>query len=219
MTPQTFTAKSHSASRSGVSVTGASVPTPALLQRTSTRPNAVQARSASASIDARSVTSHATPMVRTPARASSAATSAARAASTSATTTSAPRAASARPIPRPMPLAPPVTTATLPAISMGTSPSAQELVRPAPLERLLVRRPRVDAVEERHELRPARVEAAARRGGLQREAHLDVGRSEVVAREPRGLPELALDEVEVQLDLGIDERGHGAPDDGAGDRL
>src|SRR5437879_4501755 len=209
MTPQTFTAKSHSESRSGVSVTGASVPTPALLQRTSTRPNAVQALSASASTDARSVTSQPAPMLRTPVRASSAATSAARAASTSATTTSAPRAASARPIPRPMPLAPPVTTATLPAISIGT-PSAQELVRPAPLERLLVRRPRVDAVEERHEIRPARVEAAARRRGLQREAHLDVGRGEVLAREPDAFSELTLDEVEVQLDLGIDERGHGA---------
>src|SRR5439155_11484246 len=58
----------------------------------------------------------------------SAATSVARTVSTSATTTSAPRAASARPIPRPIPLAPPVTTATLPAISMGT-PSAPPALR------------------------------------------------------------------------------------------
>src|SRR5438094_381140 len=218
MTPQTFTAKSHSASRSGVSITGASAPTPALLQRTSTRPKAAQARSASASTDARSVTSHATPMLRTPARASSAAASLARVASTSATTTLAPRAARARAIPRPMPLAPPVTTATLPATSMEAS-SAQELVGAAALERLPVRRPRVDAVEKRREPRAAGVEAAPRRRCLEREAHLHVGGGEVVPREPRALRELALHEVEVQLDLRIDERAVRASDDRAGDRL
>src|SRR5262245_53792604 len=95
--------------------------------------------------------------------------------------------------------------------------SAQQLVRSTALERAPVRRPRVDALEEPHELRTGRVETAARDRDLDREAHLHVGGREGVAREPRGLRELALHEVEMQLDLWCDERAHRPPDDRARD--
>src|ERR1700687_1191851 len=134
-TPKTLTAKVHSASAPRTSVSGPATPTPALLHRLSPRPNSAHARSARASTEARSVTSHFTPMLCAPDARNSAATCSARDASMSATTTCAPSATSARAIPRPMPLAPPVTTPTLSRSLMRLPPSHSKPRGPPPRRR------------------------------------------------------------------------------------
>src|SRR5882672_7184730 len=68
--------------------------------------------------------------------------------------------------------------------------STQKLVRAAALQCAPVGRPRMDAVEKAHELRPARVQACPRRGRLQGKAHLDIGRAELAACEPCALAQL-----------------------------
>src|SRR5882672_5767997 len=82
----------------------------------------------------------------------------------------------------------------------------KEAVWPAALERSLVRRPRMNALEKRHQLRSARVQSGALRGGFDREAHLDVRSAELVAGEPFTLGELAFHEVQLSLQVGLNQR-------------
>src|ERR1019366_8777762 len=81
-----------------------------------------------------------------------------------------------------------------------------EVVRTAPLERANVRGARVDALQPVTEVRARLfVDSCPRAGGLHGEAHLDVGRGELGASEPRSLADLALHEAEVRLELRRDE--------------
>src|SRR5208283_4108582 len=78
---------------------------------------------------------------------------------------------------------------------------AQQLVRPAFFQGPTVRGARMDALEPCHQFRTARVQSAARSGGLDHEAHLDVGGRKLLAREPAALRQFALHEVPLQLEL------------------
>ena len=64
----------------------------------------------------------------------------------------------------------------------------------------------MDLLQEGHQLRPARIEASALRRGLDRKAHLDVGRAELAAGEPFALRQLGLHVVEVAFQVGLDHR-------------
>src|SRR3954470_673503 len=95
--------------------------TPALLNTMCTRSSRRNDSSASAVTSDSDETSHCTPHASTPAERRSSSARPSASASTSANTTRAPRAANRRAVSRPIPLAPPVTTAPLPAnVSMGT---------------------------------------------------------------------------------------------------
>src|SRR5690349_12584258 len=87
---------------------------------------------------------------------------------------------------------------SVPAL-IAASSIVRETVRAAAFECTLVGRPGVDALQVREQLRPARVEPGALRGGLDRKAHLHVGDAELVAGEPFALAELAFHEVELAL--------------------
>src|SRR3954453_22264126 len=95
--------------------------TPALLNTMCTRPSRRNDSAASAGASDSDETSHCTPHASTPAERRSSSARPSASASTSANTTRAPRAANRRAVSSPIPLAPPVTTAPLPAnVSMGT---------------------------------------------------------------------------------------------------
>src|ERR1044072_5973099 len=81
-----------------------------------------------------------------------------------------------------------------------------DLVRPALLQRPRIGRAGVDALEERDTLGMAVLEPAARRGSLERKAHLDVGAGKLAAGEPFALAELAFPIGHVLLELRIDQR-------------
>ena len=73
----------------------------------------------------------------------------------------------------------------------------QQAVGAAALQRTLVGRPRMDALEVGHQLGPRGIEPAARPRGFDRKAHLDVGAGERIAGKPFALAEFAFHEVEV----------------------
>src|SRR5918997_6576775 len=133
ITPQTFTS---SAQRQSLSVwshirPSAPAPTPALLHRTWTAPWASSVASRSASTEAKSATSVTTPATSNPSSRRAATVASRTGASTSASITFMPSRAKRSPMARPMPLAPPVTTATLPArsaITVRSSPVRSSLV-------------------------------------------------------------------------------------------
>src|ERR1700744_2248010 len=76
-------------------------------------------------------------------------------------------------------------------------------VRPALFQRASVGRTGMNAIEKRHRFGMPLIEAAARGGGFQRKAHLDVGGGEFLAREPGALAEFALPIGHVLLELRI----------------
>ena len=78
-------------------------------------------------------------------------------------------------------------------------------VRPALFQRARIGRPRVDAFEIRHRPGVALLQPAARRGGLQRKTHLDVGAGEFAAGEPFAFCKFAFPVVHVLLELRIDQ--------------
>src|SRR3954447_16654290 len=92
------------------------------------------------------------------------------------------------------------------ATNSGSGPQLFQDGEFAPaLERAPVRLARVDAPEVVHQFRPALIEPAASGGGFDREAHLDVGGAEVVAREPGAARELALHVIELAHEVRLDE--------------
>ena len=112
-TPQKSTAMIHSHSTRSNSQAGRFLPTvPALLQTTSTRPNSLTVRSASALTSSAEVTSVLTAITRPGEPASRPAESASEPSSMSDITTFRPTFANCSHSANPMPLAPPVTTAT-----------------------------------------------------------------------------------------------------------
>src|SRR5437899_7625 len=76
----------------------------------------------------------------------------------------------------------------------------------------------MDAFEKAHQVWSACVQTSPSGRRLQREAHLDVRRGELVANEPWILPDLLLQVVQMPCDLRPDERALGATRDGFGDR-
>ena len=75
----------------------------------------------------------------------------------------------------------------------------------ATLERTLVSGTRMDAIEKGRQFGPARVQARTRRGGLDRKAHLDVCRAELIAGKPPMLGQLGLQISQMQCKNGIGE--------------
>src|SRR6202171_1705061 len=76
----------------------------------------------------------------------------------------------------------------------------------------------MDAIEKGRQFRPARIQARTRRGGLDRKAHLDVCRGELIAPKPPMLGELGLQISQMQRNLRLDERAFGSAGDGPRDR-
>jgi len=70
------------------------------------------------------------------------------------------------------------------------------------LQRSLVRRPCMNPLEKAQQFRPSRVESAALRRGLEREAHLDVRGTELAAGEPLVLREFRLMKSHCRLRFG-----------------
>ena len=85
------------------------------------------------------------------------------------------------------------------------SNSAHQRVGAAALERALIGGPRVDALQEGGEFRPAVERVPAHRCRLHRKAHHDVGAAKVVAREPRRFGERTFPVIHVQHELRIDK--------------
>ena len=121
--PKRLTPKVQRQSSSGVSMSGATVITPALLHSRWTAPNASKARSASASTEAGSATSVRAAIASPPAARTAAATRSASASSMSDTATRMPASLQARARASPMPEPPPVITAARPSSCSMTPPS------------------------------------------------------------------------------------------------
>src|ERR1700687_5554903 len=96
--------------------------------------------------------------------------------------------------------------------------SAQQSELAATLERTPVSRTRMDAIEKGRQFRPARIQASTGRGGLERKAHLDICRRELVSRKPPMLAELGLQITQMLRNLRHDERVFGAAGNGPRDR-
>nr|GEU28143.1 hypothetical protein [Tanacetum cinerariifolium] len=95
----------------------------------------------------------------------------------------------------------------------------QQRILATALDRALVGRAVVDAMEKIHQARARAVEAGAGGGRFQRKAHLDVGGGEVGAGKPRRLAQFRFQVVEVGGDLRFDVRALDLAGDAARDRF
>src|SRR5207248_11727083 len=83
---------------------------------------------------------------------------------------------------------------------------APHRIRAAPLQRPGIGRTGVNALQKRHRLEMALLEAATLSRRFQRKAHLDVGGGELIAGKPRSVAEFAFPERDVLLELWLDHR-------------